>query len=284
MKLIFDRTADNPARIFRSLSEIINAFQYVDRALIKSIDPGIEPTLLLEDVEAGSILVWLKHILRSIDDEALKELSVRKLIGSYLVKAKYAIIDFTHKRTQITNAQEIADLKEELLELARETQTNQLDIYKPVNIIDLIRSVEKIQTSLSELSSQDQIYYLTEGSELPFNLSFDVSPDSIESLLVGEILTSTATMILKIRKPDYLGESEWEFRHGKTLIPAKILDREWLSSYRKRQFDLGPGDALKCNVEIRVRYDINGEVIDTQYAVQRILEILSLSAYGQISF
>ena len=66
------------------------------------------------------------------------------------------------------------------------------------------------------------------------NLAFSFEAESIEDLLTSEIITSTSEMILKIKKPDYLGDSKWEFRHRRETINARIIDNDWLAQFRNR--------------------------------------------------
>ena len=77
----FERGSEGPARVFSTIANLITAFQEVDRLLVRSIDSKIEPILLLEDVEAGSIRIWLRDRLLEADDEALKKLDWKPLVG-----------------------------------------------------------------------------------------------------------------------------------------------------------------------------------------------------------
>lgn len=69
----FPPGSPDPARVFRSMTQLIDAFQRLDRELVRTIDLSIEPVLLLEDVEAGRVKTWLRAVLESVDDTALKE-------------------------------------------------------------------------------------------------------------------------------------------------------------------------------------------------------------------
>jgi hypothetical protein len=52
--------------------DLMEALARFDKDLVRSIDVSIEPVLLLEDVEAGSIKSWFISVLRSSDDTALR--------------------------------------------------------------------------------------------------------------------------------------------------------------------------------------------------------------------
>ena len=111
----FEKGSEAPSRVFRALSYIIDSFHALDKDLIQSIDSKIEPIVLLEDIESGSIKTWLRYIFNELDDEALKKLDWKSIIGRYLVKAKYLIIKFLEDKTEITNRFQIEELNKNLL-------------------------------------------------------------------------------------------------------------------------------------------------------------------------
>jgi hypothetical protein len=49
----FKKKSDNPARVFKAMTDLITAFQKFDTHLIGGIDSQLEPVILLEDVEIG---------------------------------------------------------------------------------------------------------------------------------------------------------------------------------------------------------------------------------------
>ena len=55
LEIQFLKNSENPSRVFKAMSELIDTMQYLDQTLIKSIDSDIKPIMLLEDVESGSV-------------------------------------------------------------------------------------------------------------------------------------------------------------------------------------------------------------------------------------
>ena len=108
IKINFGRNS-SPTQIFRALSEMINSFQQIDKHLLESINIEIEPLILLEDIEQGSIIIWLKdtltdalnNTLTKTPDKDIEDLNFRKIIGVFLNQSRYAIIRFTQKKENL---------------------------------------------------------------------------------------------------------------------------------------------------------------------------------------
>lgn len=81
-------------------------------------------------------------------------------------------------------------------------------------------------------------------------------------------------MLLKVKKPDYLGDSMWDFRHGTSVIYASVLDKEWLEKFQSRNLDIRPQDSIRVRMEISHRYDQNGDLIATHYNILKVVDVL----------
>lgn len=93
----FKRGEGSPQRVFQAADAMIRALQRVDRTLCASIDTNIEPVMVLEEIESGSIKIWLRNVLESTDDQALKDLDWKPAVGKYLVRAKFVYIKWSNK-------------------------------------------------------------------------------------------------------------------------------------------------------------------------------------------
>jgi hypothetical protein len=97
-----------------------------------------------------------------------------------------------------------------------------------------------------------------DGDSANFNLTLNISPQSLDGLLVREKISSEQVLILKIKKPDYLGQSKWELQFDDRIREAKILDDVWLRKFQSRDEDVRPGDAIKGLVRVEVSYGFGG--------------------------
>ncbi len=274
----FHKNAANPQRIFQTADALIRAFQRLDKSLCGAIDSKIAPLMMLEEIEIGSLKIWLKNALEATDDQALKELDWKPLVGKYLVQAKYLIIDFLNKGQKGENKEKLLDLSKKIKEVAQETDVKYLPDYKAPNILELAESIKEISAAKIFLDKQDKLQYIgdyTDKKYIDFDLSIDWTPENFEDLLTSEVVEyPELPMILAVKKPDYLANSAWELRHGKKKIIAKIEDENWLKEFQDRKKDVRPGDALRCKVKQKLYYGFDNELISEKYSITKIEEIL----------
>lgn len=273
----FKKDLERPQRVFQTAEALIRALQKIDSLLCGSIDSTITPVMMLEEIESGSLKIWLKNTLEAVDDQALKELNWKQIVGKYLVKAKYVIINWCNNGQQNENKESLLKLSNEIKKIAHETNVRYLPDYKALSVPELVDSIKDISQAKNFLDKQDKLQYIAGSDEEPldFNLSIDWTPEKFEDLLTNEIVEyPEAPMILAIKKPDYLGLSGWEFRHGKKKIIAKIEDEQWLKDFQDRKKDVRPGDALRCKVKQIFHYGYDNELIAEKYSITKVDDIL----------
>ena len=273
LQIDFQRGTDNPSRVFRAADVMIRALQSLDQTLCAAVDPHIEPIMVLEDIEAGSIKVWLANVLSRVDDGALKELDWKPAVGKYLVRAKYAVIRWTNKEGPEAS---LLGLAREIRTIAAETDVRHIPDYAPPSIQELATTAKQIDAAKDVLLPGDTISLIApDEPPLDFNLSMRWSPEELSELTVKETTKfEKMPMTLIVKRPDYLGVSQWDFRFGKKAVSAKIEDRKWLTDFQTRQVDVRPGDALRCVVTIEHKYGFDNELISEDYTVTEVLAVL----------
>ncbi len=254
---------------------MIRAFQRLDMALAGAIDTEIEPVLVLEDIQAGSIKVWLREKIKHVEDQSLYELEWRPMVGKYLLAAKYAFVEWVDDEEERKRPGSLADLRRRFFELASQTDVRKIPTYSPPSAAELIGSADDLGKGLAKLSAHDKARFESAIGAHDFNVEADWEGLSLTDLAVKETLVAPpAPMILAVKQPDYLGESQWAFRHGKKTIRARIEDVEWLKRFQSRQVDVRPGDALRCYVQVTVEYGFDNEVISEHYAITKVDGVL----------
>ncbi len=119
---------------------------------------------------------------------------------------------------------------------------------------------------------------------IDFDLKMYWAPNELEEMVIKET-TKTDNMAMKliVKKPDYLGLSKWEFRHGSKSITASMNDKHWLVDFQSRKIDIRPGDALRCRVTLENSYGYDNELIRELYTVTKVEKILVDHTWNQIS-
>jgi hypothetical protein len=274
LRIEFVRSEGDPTRVFRAMTGLIEAAQSLDSHMALSLGVQVTTSLVLENIEAASLKAKLNTIVNSVPDEALKSGEVKKIIGHYLVAAKHKVISWCGGRTQIENRTEVVELQKELHQLAESSDLKVLPAYAQVELRDLVSDIRDIKNALSCLIEADQATYIAELGTVTFNPRLEVPDLVVEEILTKEKIASKGERILKIKKPDYLGNSKWEFKYAGHLVDAKINDVTWLRSFHAGSEPLNPGDSLKAEVSEVASYGYNNEIVGIEYSVERVIEIL----------
>jgi hypothetical protein len=139
----------------------------------------------------------------------------------------------------------------------------------------LAEHIVDVTASLEYLDEGDSATYETRrGVIVPFNQSLRVNELEMTEMLSVRQVTNDSELILKIKKPDFLGNSMWEFRYDGHPIDARIVDYEWLDIFRRDGAGVLPGGALRAVVRVEVAYDDQNDSLPPRYTVLRVLEVL----------
>ena len=272
----FSPYSRTPERVFNAVSAMISAMQKLDNVLCSSIDGGLRASVVLEKVEPGSIKVFLRDILLSTDDDALKSGDWKKVVGSYLVHSKRRLLEWTNKDTASIGLPELA---KEIQALASETDVKLLPDYAPPSVFELAAITSDIQNVKSSVPNSLITFEGDDKKQVVLNAMVTWSVAELSSFAIREKQSfSNMPMILIVRKPDYLGTTKWQFRHGKRPITASLQDFTWLERFQRRLVDVRPGDGLKCLVDIEYSYSFDNELVAESLTIKKVLDVLENQA------
>lgn len=274
LRIEFLRSEGDPTRVFRAMTGLIEAAQSLDSHLALSLGVQVSTSLVLENIEVASLKAKLHTIVNSVPDEVLKSGEVKKVIGHYLVVAKHKVVNWCVGRTQIESRTEVVALQQELQTLAEQSDLRMLPAYAPVGLRDLVSDIRDIKSALSYLLTEDRATYSAELGTVAFNPRLEIPESVVEDILTKEKISSFGQRILKVKKPDYLGNSKWEFKYAGHSVDAKINDLCWLKSFQAGNEPLNPGDSLKVEVSEIASYGYNNEIVEIEYAVEKVIEVL----------
>jgi hypothetical protein len=272
IEIDFKPNTPDPARVYRAMTGLIEACQAIDIKLAGTIGPRITPVLFLEDIQTGSLTTFLRSMLESVDDDALKGLEWKKLIGAYLVKGKRVMVNYL--KDTIQGSEEIYELQLVIADAAREAGALEVPGYKPLPAIEVAQSVLLLSEGTTPLAPDDRAKYLSPEGVTEINTSFRVTPERIEEVLTQRTIVNPRDLILKVKKPDFLGDSMWDFRYDNKRLTAKVADSKWLQEFHQGKVTLHPGDALDVAAEETVKYGYDQEVLATHYKVVQVRAVI----------
>jgi hypothetical protein len=272
--LDFKKNSNKPSHVFKAMSGIIDSFYSLDKDLIESFSVNIEPDLILEDIQTGSLRSILRTALISIDDEALKNLNWKKAIGSYLVKTKYLILNYLKDTEEIKDIKQVQEL-ENLIQVAAENNgVDKIPIYTPISPKKLLNNISKINKASSNLSSEEKVRYISQYGKVDINKDFNITTGDIEELLTRDVVEKETDMTLMVKKPDYLGISKWDMYLEDHIVQVKVLDMEWLENFQSRKLNVRPGDSIEARVKITRKYGYNNNIISENYSIIKVYKII----------
>ncbi len=284
IKIDFKPGQGDPARVFKAMSGLIDSFQSLDSHLVSSFDVALNASLVLNNVSAGSIKAKFKDLIEGLPDEALKEAEWKKILGHFLLKAKYAILEWLKDKKEISHRDDVRVLERELLRIAEETDLKRLPAYTSPSAEVLLSDILGVQESLSHLSEGDSATYRYGENAVDFNRELQISNEIVRDVLTKEVVQSSGKRVVKVKKPDYLGQSMWGFQYDGRSIDAKITDADWLFLFQGRKLDVKPGDSLRVMLFEEISYGYEGEIVHRHYEVEKVHEIIKPPKQGNISF
>lgn len=277
----FIKSEGDPSRIFRAMALLIDSFSTIDQQLVGVIGEDTNTEMVLDEVTTGSLRSKLRSLLLSVPDEALSEMEIKKLIGHYLVKAKYLIVKWLRENDKIENIEQVRILEGELITLAEKTGVKRIPAYNPIDTRKLLSHINGMQNAMQVLDVRDKVRYESRFGTLEMPRSLHVNEGLIREILTREILLSEDIRIVKVKKPDYLGKSKWVLKYAGHSIEANIEDHEWLYHFQTNKVVIRPGDSLRVSMREEVSYGHAGEVVHINYAVKNVLEIIPPTKYDQ---
>lgn len=274
LKIDFAKDSENPERVFDSMSKLIVATRATDKSLVRGVHGDIASVLLLEDIEVGSLVSRIRAVLNATDDDALKSGDWKKVVGNYILKAKYAFLEKYPDEVEKIDKPSMRRIQGRIIEVAEQTGAAALPFYHAPSIPEIVDQIDNFQKAVSLLNSNESVHVVS-GSQNPIvipNISGYSKETAISSLMENE-LSNEVTAILGVKKPDYLGRSKWVFVYDGRSIEAPIKDEKWLQRFQNREIDVRPGDSLCANVEVTTIYGAGSTVLSVRYAVNEVHEV-----------
>jgi len=144
-----------------------------------------------------------------------------------------------------------------------------------INNIKVDNLVANVATSAKAHNPEGTLTFSTENEKSVF------SPDDLIEMSKTQHIEETILCrktqietILKIKKPDILLRTKWDFYYNDKLISAKIDDDGWLEQLHNREFKIGCGDSIKVILEQSFDLDSTMSLVEgsERYTVIKVIE------------
>lgn len=273
----FEKGSKNPQRIFEATTNLLNTFESIDIILARSIDFDIKTSLTLDSIQEGSLKTWVYNVMKDIPDDIIKNLEMKKIIGLFLLKTKYKLMDWLRDKEKMPSIEDIKKLQKFINKEIEIATINEMRT-TPISLQEIVNIIYDITNSTTPLNSKDEaVFELENKKNVIINRSFTLSKEERDNFLIKTTRTTQVKMALKIKKPDYLGSSKWDLRTNDETVSARIEDLSWLNSFQKREIDIRPGDSMIANVQAKVQYGYENEIISKEYTVKKVISITQTS-------
>lgn len=274
LRVDYEERTENPGRIFRSMGSLIESFRFIDLMFAESIDSDLESRQFLESIEAGSLITRIIEIFTDSTQRNIGKELEPESVENYIDKGKQRIIETMNENNTIADGKIINDLSEGLQKIAQDSGVDAHIRYKKIESLTLASNLESLSNSTKSLSEGENITYEKQDNIISINKNCELDLDKIQEDLVAEIRETDTIRIFKIKKPDFLGNSMWELKHGTQTIRAKITDGRWLKRFRDGEISTRPGDAIRSKIKELHKYDENGNLVSSYHEIYEIIEII----------
>ncbi len=175
------RGEGNPERVFQAMHDMIWAMRDIDAAICGALAKSIEPLLLLDEIESGSLRSFLRTVLKPLDDAALHDGELLKVIGRYILNCKYAVLEWAEKDEENKS---IVTIQNKILAEAVKTGIHKIPAYSRPNSEKIMSALGHMNDAKGRLLPKEKIAYGDkDGKSFSLNVGNIISPDSLGSKL-----------------------------------------------------------------------------------------------------
>lgn len=274
IKLNFNKDTDNPSRLFYSFGAMIEGVRNLDLLLGETVDSDVESSIILNDIEKGSLIAKLKAKLIISKDGKIDDTPENPIIETYIDKSRAKALEFLASKE--SSVDELINLQTSIVDIAKDVHLEGTFNYSPPNLLRLAKSINTINEAAKKLDDGESYNFNSSLSDVK-DLTSDtplIDLKEVENALTDSTTVNESEMIYLIKKPDFLGDSAWTFKHGPKSINAKILHEDWLNRFKSGQLIVVPGDSLKVKVKQICKYNRNGYLISETLDIIKVLNVI----------
>lgn len=274
IRLAFERNADNPSRLFRSFAEMIDAINNFDYIIAESVNTKVKSKIVLDDIEKGSLIGRFWNELVISENGQIDNSPEEEQIEEYIEESRAETFKFLAQRKH--TVEDLENLKEKISDIAKSKDISESFNYAEPNTLKLAEAINKINDSTDKLSVNESYELKSPNMEVKDvkNGATKIDIEEVENALTDNEIINESEAFYLIKKPDFLGDSAWSFKHGNKPISIKILHQEWLDNFLSGNIPVVPGDSLKVKIKQTSKYNRNGYLISEKIEIIKVIDVI----------
>ncbi|WP_347175548.1 hypothetical protein [Polaribacter uvawellassae] len=274
IRLDFKRETQNPSRLFRAFAEMIDGVNNLDHLIAETVNSSVKSKIVLDDIEKGSIIGRFWSALTINEESKIDNSPESEQIEEYIEESRAESLKFISE--QKSSVEDLKELANNLEKIAEEKSLADSFNYAEHDILKLAKTINKINESTQELNEKESFELKSKNREVKNIKSGTekIDIDAVENALTENEIVNETEMIYLIKKPDFLGDSAWSFKHGNKSASIKISHSEWLEEFHSGKIIVVPGDSLKVKVKQTSKYNTNGYLISDKLEIIKVLDVI----------
>lgn len=274
IRLDFKRETENPSRLFRSFAEMIEGISNLDYLIAESVNTKVKSNIILDDIEKGSLIGRFWNALVISEDGQIDNSPEEDKIEEYIEESRANTLKFIAEKK--SSVEDLEELRESIAKIAEDKKIKETFNYAELDILKLAKSVNTINDATENLNDNESFELKSENIEVKEIKSgtAKIDIDAVEEALTDNEIINESELFYLIKKPDFLGDTAWGFKHGNKSVTVKILDQDWLVKFHAGKIIVVPGDSLQVLVRQTSKYNRNGYLISEKLEVIEVKNII----------
>ena len=274
IKLDFERETESPSRLFRSFAEMIEGINDLDYLIAGSVNTSVQSKIILDDIEKGSIIGMFWNELIISQDGQIDDTPESEKIEEYIEESRAETLKFIADKK--SGVKDLENLKNTISEIASQKELTESFNYAELDLLKLAKSINSINNSTDKLNTNESFELKSENTVVKEIVAGTnkIDIEDVEEALTENEIVNESEMFYLIKKPDFLGDSAWNFKHGTKSVTVKILHQEWLEEFHSGKVLVVPGDSLNVLVRQTSKYNRNGYLISDRLEIIKVISVI----------
>lgn len=283
--LQYDSEKDRLCNNFSVMANLLEAQEKSSNLILSVMDSDAVVQQQLDFIQKGSLKVGIRNFLKSLKDDKIRENGWTYICREAIITAKNAIIEYIDDKKEINNKTDIENIRDAIVEKAKPVlPPDQILLLESAGNGLLASYIDISLEPYKKLSPTQEIFYTNpDGETRKVNKNCSFNALSIEEELSFVETIKNIELVLLVKKPDYIGESQWDFQmvSGANSYPlqGKILNKDWLKNFQDSSLPYMhmplPKDALRVIADLKIiKKSENDKNPKVTCQIHQVIEVL----------